>query len=146
LVKRILVPLDGSRAGEAVIPAAEALAHALGAEVVLFEVLEPVVGRVGAGGVSYIIPRDKEIKKALMAYLDSVGKRLKERGLNTSSVVVSGFPAEQISDYAEANAIDLIAMSSRGRSGASRWVFGSVTDKVLHTGDTAVLVVQAPKT
>ena len=145
LVKRILVPLDGSRVAEVAIPVVETLAHALGAEVVLFEVLEPVVGRVGAGGVAYIIPHDKEIKKVVMAYLDSVGKQLKEKGLNTSSVVVSGFPAEQIGDYAEANAIDLIAMSSRGQSGASRWVFGNVTDKTLHTGDTAVLVVQAPK-
>ena len=51
----------------------------------------------------------------------------------------------EIIDYAKANDIDLIAMSTHGRSGIGRWVFGSVTDKVLHAGDTPVLVVSASK-
>ena len=49
----------------------------------------------------------------------------------------------KIIDYAESNAVDLIAMSTHGRSGIGRWVFGSVTDKVLHAGNTPVLVVRA---
>jgi len=60
-------------------------------------------------------------------------------------VVRSGAAADQILEYAEANGIDLIAMSTHGRSGIGRWVFGSVTDKVLHAGDTAVLTVRATK-
>ena len=47
-----------------------------------------------------------------------------------------------ILDFAELNSVDLIAMSTHGRSGINRWVFGSVTEKVLYAGDTAVLVVR----
>ena len=66
-------------------------------------------------------------------------------GLKTSTAIEVGLPAQQIIDYAGANDIDLIAMSSHGRTGVGRWVFGSVTDKVLHAGNTAVLVVRAVK-
>jgi nucleotide-binding universal stress UspA family protein len=57
-----------------------------------------------------------------------------------------GHAAEQIMSYAEDNAIDLVALSSHGRSGMGRWVFGSVTDKVIHTGDIPVLVVHPNQT
>jgi len=65
--------------------------------------------------------------------------------LNTSSELRSGSAAEEIITYAEENNIDLIAMSTHGRSGIGRWVFGSVTDKVLHAGDVPVLTVRASK-
>ncbi len=78
-----------------------------------------------------------------------MAKTFKEKGLDTSSIKrgpsgVSG--RKRFLEYAGANAIDLIAMSTHGRSGIGRWVFGSVTDKVLHAGDTAVLVVRATGT
>ena len=56
-----------------------------------------------------------------------------------------GRAADGILEYAEANRIDLIAMSTHGRSDIGRWVLGSVTDKVLHAGNTAVLTVRATK-
>jgi len=147
LVKRILVPLDGSKTGEAAIPRTEVLSRALGAEIVLFQVVGLVtVWGAYEGYVSYPEPPDPESRKAsAVTYLDGVGKPLKEKGLSISSVVVLGSAAEKIIDYAKANDIDLIAMSTHGRSGIGRWVFGSVTDKTLHAGDTAVLVVRPPK-
>ncbi len=149
LVKRILVPLDGSRIGEAAIPHTEKLAGALGAEVAFFQVLElPIVvsGRF-IDGEFKVTPQEMRKRKASgIAYLDDVGKTLKERGLNISAAVVSGSPAEQIMYWAEEKAIDLIAISTHGRSGIGRWVFGSVTDKVLHAGDTPVLVIPVAKT
>lgn len=148
LIKKILLPLDGSRVGEAAIPVTEALAQALGAELVLFQVIEPVVTTFEIPEASAPYPMamvDETRKTSIIAYLDGVGKQLKEKGLNISSVIGSGSPADQIVDYAGANAIDLIAMSTHGRSGIGRWVFGSITDKVLHAGDTAVLVVPAVK-
>jgi nucleotide-binding universal stress UspA family protein len=81
-----------------------------------------------------------------MQYLDGIGKKLKGKGLGVSSVVVIGSSADQIIDYAKANTIDLIAMSTHGRTGIGRWIFGSVTDKVLHAGDTPVLVARTSKT
>ncbi len=146
LVKKILLPLDGSKIGEAAIAHAEALARALGAEIVLFHVVQPVTvwvgGEVDEAGAAMVLDEEGQ-KASASAYLDDVVKPIKERGLSVSIVMGSGPPADCIIDYAEANAIDLIAMSSHGRSGIGRWVFGSVTDKVLHTGDTAVLVIRA---
>ena len=148
LVKRVLVPLDGSTVGEAAIPCTEALAQAWGAALVLFQVVEPVTHWANMGvDASYYVAEDVESRKAsAIAYLDGMGKSLKERGLSTSSAIGMGPSADEIINYAEANAIDIIAMSTHGRSGVGRWVFGSVTDKVLHAGDTAILVVQAPRT
>ena len=147
LLKRILVPLDGSKVGEAAIPCTEALAKGLDAELVLYQVVEP--GRTWVAGgpeAVYDIAEDiKERKVSALTYLDSMEKLLKERGLRVSSEVDSGPSADLIIDYAETNAIDLIAMSTHGRSGIGRWVFGSVTDKVLHSGDAPVLVVPAAK-
>ncbi len=149
LVKRILVPLDGSRIGEAAIPHAEELAGALGAEVEFFQVLElPVVvsGRFIDGEFQVTPQKIRKRKASGIAYLDDVGKTLKERGIRTSAAVVSGSPAEEIMRWSEERAIDLIAISTHGRSGIGRWVFGSVTDKVMHTGDTPVLIVRASGT
>jgi nucleotide-binding universal stress UspA family protein len=133
LIKKILVPLDGSATGEAAITSAATLAKELGAELVLLRVWEPVA--------TFSAHTSQSI-----AYLDRIGKPMRKGGLKTSSAVATGSAADQIIDYAEANAIDLIAMSTHGRTGLGRWVFGSVTDKVLHAGDTPVLVVHARRT
>jgi nucleotide-binding universal stress UspA family protein len=145
LVKRILVPLDGSELGAGAIPYTETLGQALGAELVLFQAFEPITSWAGYGGgyVPYQVP--EALEKSAIAYLDNIGKPLKEKRLKVSSAVALGSPAQRIIDYAETNAIDLIAMSTHGRTGINRWVFGSVTDKVLHAGDVAVLVVRATK-
>lgn len=147
LVRRILAPLDGSKVGETAIPHAEALARVLGAELVLFHVVEPVSVWVDdvVPAVPWAVAQEEEGRRRARstAYLEGMAKALQERGLSTSSAVSSGPAATRIMDYAEANAIDLIAMSTHGRSGIGRWVFGSITHKVLHIGDTAVLVVRA---
>jgi nucleotide-binding universal stress UspA family protein len=148
-IKRILLPLDGSSVAEQAIPYVEVLAQVLGAELVLFQAFEPVRPVAIEGGVAMspaMIKEEEEAKRgSALAYLDSVGKAFREKGLSTSSVVALGSPADKIIDYADANAIDLIAMSTHGRSGIGRWVFGSVTDKVLHAGDKPVLAVRATK-
>jgi nucleotide-binding universal stress UspA family protein len=144
LLHRILVPLDGSKTGEAALHYAVTLAKKTAAEIVLIEVFEPV-STVGAIGISYSVREDESVRKALMSYLNSVAKPLKDDGLEVSSVVLFGNAANQIMKYAEENGFDLIAISSHGRSGVGRWVFGSVTDKILHTGNVAVLVARATR-
>ncbi len=145
LVKKILAPLDGSKLGEAAIPFIEVLAPALGAELLLFHVVEPVTTwGIYEGYPGYTTPPpDPESRRAsAMVYLDGMAKPLKEKGLSVACVVEYGLPARRITDYAKDNAIDLIAMSTHGRSGVGEWVFGSVTDKVLHAGDKPVLVIR----
>jgi nucleotide-binding universal stress UspA family protein len=146
LIKKILVPLDGSKTGETIIECAEVLAKALDAELVLFQVLEPL--RVVAGFETvtpYSIPQSEEsIKVAARTYLNGVEKTLRGKGIKTSTVIVWGSAAERIIEYAEANT-DLVTISSHGTSGVGRWVLGSVTEKVLQIGDKPVLVARPVK-
>lgn len=149
VINRILVPLDGSKVGEAALPRTETLAKALGAEIILFQVIEPLAIRAAAYDANspYIIAHDDERERAsAQTYLATIAKAIQEKGLTVSVALGAGYPADQIIDYARANNIDLIAMSTHGRTGIGRWVFGSVTDKVLHAGDTAILIVRAAKT
>jgi nucleotide-binding universal stress UspA family protein len=142
LLRRILVPLDGSKIGESALCYAVELARTTGAEMVLIEVLEPVKV-VGATGIPYAIPEDESVRKSLLCYLDHVAEPIRNNGLKVSTVALFGKAANKIMEYTEKNAIDLIAVSTHGRSGLGRWVFGSVTDKILHTGNVAVLVAHA---
>lgn len=151
LLRKVLVPLDGSGLGETAVAHAEAMAESLASEIVLCHVIEPPrplgTETVHTGGKLQFRPKEEteRRKAAAMEYLDSVGRALREKGLTISNAVPVGFAADQIIDYASQNDIDLIAMSSHGRTGIGRWVFGSVTDKVVHAGDTPVLVVRAAK-
>jgi nucleotide-binding universal stress UspA family protein len=147
LFRKILVPLDGSKEGEQAIPQAEALAKAFGAEMILLQVydlLKPIVAGEPYMAMSAVVLQEEEEQReaSAMDYLMKTEEALRRKGLDTSKVVLMGSAADKILDYAEANGIDLIAMSTHGRSGIGRWVFGSVTDKVLHAGDTPVLAVR----
>lgn len=156
LLKKILVPLDGSKTGATAVPAAEMLARQLGAELVLLRVVVPFsLQRDSFQG--FIDPTMEELvmqaekgqedrKDSATMYLKDVEKPLREQGIATSVVVTLGSPPDEIIEYAKENGIDLVSMSSHGKTGIGRWIFGSVTDKVLHAGDTPVLVVRARKT
>ena len=149
LIRKILVPLDGSSLGETAVTQAEAMAKTLGAEIIFLLALEPPRPLAGEGpsAARKLHLRLKEEvylrKDMALEYLDKAGRPLRERGLRVSHEVLSGSAAEQIIDFAKKKEVDLIAMSSHGRSGIGRWVFGSVTDKVVHAGDTPVMVVRA---
>jgi nucleotide-binding universal stress UspA family protein len=146
LVKKILVPLDGSKTGETIIECAQVLAGALDAELVLFQALEPL--RIVAGYETVVpstLPQSEEsIKASARAYLNGVEKSLKEKGIKTSTAIAWGSAAERIIEFAESNT-DLVTISSHGRSGVGRWVFGSVTEKVLQVGDKPLLVARPVK-
>jgi len=148
LLKKILVPLDGSEAGEAAVPHVEALARAFDARVILFHVLElaPVPVMVAPGiQIPYPLVTPEQGARAavsILAYLEGVEKALTEKGVNASSETSSGSPAVEIVNYAAGNAIDLIAMSTHERSGIRHWVFGSVTEKVLQAASTPILTVR----
>ncbi len=138
-VKAMLVPLDGSKPAEAVLPHVKTLAKQGCAglvEVVLFGVSEPLVES------GYYIPDVLTKPEELKKYLDAIGTRLKDANIRVRSEVRKGNPAEQIIEYAKENPFDLIVMSTHGRSGLGRWVFGSVADKVLHTASIPVFIVR----
>lgn len=143
LIKKILLPLDSSRAGEAPVEYARLLAVALDAELVLLQALEPVNLVIGFENLSTLgVPGNEEIKKSAVSYLTKVEDRLKTSDIKTSVEIVWGSAAESILDYADTNEVDLITMSARGRSDISRWVFGSVAEKILHAGKKPLLMVR----
>jgi nucleotide-binding universal stress UspA family protein len=142
LLSRIVVPLDGSQIGEAALCYAVEIATKTGAEIALIEVFEQVRG-VGASGARYTIPEDESVRRSLLSYLEHVAGPIRSRGLRVSTTVLFGNAATDIVDYAEKNAMDLVALSTHGRSGFGRWVFGNVTDKILHAGDVPVLVAHS---
>jgi nucleotide-binding universal stress UspA family protein len=59
--------------------------------------------------------------------------------------VEEGFPANVILDTATEESVDLITMATHGRSGLRRWVYGSITEKILRSANCAMLVVRPPK-
>ncbi|MDY6916745.1 MAG: universal stress protein [Chloroflexota bacterium] len=153
MYKMILVPLDGSELSEMVLPHVEMLAQATKkpAEVVLLRVaMSPSPAFSGYQDLSGQGPVLAEKaaaadKEEAEKYLAEVGKRLRDKGLRVRVELLVGSPGDEILDYAENNPVDLIAMASHGRSGISRWAYGSVTSKVLRGISTPILVVTPPR-
>jgi nucleotide-binding universal stress UspA family protein len=77
-------------------------------------------------------------------YLGDIEKQLRDQGFNVRTESCLGKPAEEIVNYATKNKVDLIIMASHGRSGVSRWAYGSEADKVLRSSCVPVLLVKVP--
>ena len=138
MYNKILVPLDGSKIAECAIEHVKTIATGCNVpEVDLLFVVEPIPAGLYQSSV--------EGKEKLMAWgkdsLAKIEKSLVTDGIAVKSIVLEGKQAETIVDYAAKNDIDLIVMSTHGRSGPSRWAFGSVTDKVIRASPVSVLIV-----
>ena len=153
MAEKILVPLDGSKVGEAALPyVTDLVANLLPepkVEVTLMQVLSSLSRYIVAGEETVRIPYTEQemeqMKKKAIEYLTKAGEALRKKGATIKVKVAVGSPADEIIKAADEIKVDIIAMSSHGRSGFSRWAFGSVADKVLHGGNKPVLVVKAPK-
>ena len=155
MYERILVPLDGSKVGEAALPYVEDLVAKLSpevkVEVILLQVLAWSPTRyVGGGEGQVIVPYTEEAleqtKKQAMDYLNETGEALRTKGATVTAKVAIGSAHDEIVKVAEETNADLITMSTHGRTGLSRWAFGSVTDKVLRReGRVPITMVKAPK-
>ncbi|MDH4268738.1 MAG: universal stress protein [Dehalococcoidia bacterium] len=165
MYKKILVALDGSKLAECALPHAEELAKGCDTtEVILVSVTERVQGyravkgstepfiRSGGGWGSSIQPPLQRLvpeafgkkEKQAERYLGRIAEKLESKGVKVHTEVLFWPPAEAIASYAEQNGADIIVMSSHGRSGPSRWAYGSVADKVLRASCVPVLMVRAP--
>jgi nucleotide-binding universal stress UspA family protein len=153
MFERVLVPLDGSKVGEAALPVIEQLVDKLApgtkVEITLIGVITllrhwVVVGEASAP-VSYTDEELQIIKQRVSDYLTSTAESLKKRGVSVNTIVSSGNAADEILKAADEVKADLIAMSTHGRSGLRRLAFGSITDKVMHGAGVPVLMVRAPE-
>ncbi|MDD5082511.1 MAG: universal stress protein [Dehalococcoidales bacterium] len=136
MYSKILVPLDGSKTAECVLGHIIEIAGGC-TQVELLFVAEPAPPG--------LYESREEAHKKLMAwgkeYLAGVEDILTKDGVGAKSVIVEGKAAETIVDYAENNGVDLIVMSTHGRSGPSRWAFGSVAEKIIRSSIIPVLIV-----
>ena len=157
----IVVPLDGSELAAQVMPYVRTLAPLLDAHVHLLR----IVPETPAGGSEswaqvliavYGVPESEAVRRAdhdavmeelhqqAQAYLDTQAQTLRSAGIEVTSEVRTGSPAETIVEVAAAHMPGaLIAMATHGYSGLRRWALGSVADKVLHATTTPLILVRA---
>lgn len=139
MIGKILVPLDGSQIAESVLPYVQEMASRTGAQVLLLTCIQPIVVW-DATATTFSLDREEEFAQG---YLDGRRQALEAEGLKVRTKVVQGPAAESILKVAAEEGADLIAMSTHGRSGLTRWLFGSVATKVLEGCDRPLFLVRS---
>ncbi|MFC1896955.1 universal stress protein [Chloroflexota bacterium] len=141
ILDKAVVPLDGSKESEAVIPYIEELAAKFKVEVTLYHMLS-----LDANIYSEVqFTQTESLRASAKDYIGRVAAQLEQKGIVVMakfSEVTKGAEAEEIINLADKTQADLVAMSTHGRSGISRWFLGSVADRVLHEGNTPLLLVR----
>ena len=141
MYKKIMVPLDGSDLAECVLPHLEAIARGCQiASIVFIRVVDPGLppANFPVGDEFGLYKTDweqlrKHREKEAEDYLKKLESRLNYSWVQVHTTVVAGKVAETLADYATHNDVDLILIASHGRSGISRWVMGSVADRLLRS-------------
>lgn len=147
LINRILISLDGSDLSKLALPIGEELAAKLKVSVTLFQMATKVrIYEDDSGTSAYTdyAQLDEDEKKRVSAKMIALEKEVKKKGIDVTHVVTSGYnAAEDIIEIAKKADADLMVMSTHGRSGLGRWVFGSVAEKILRHGEIPLLLVNA---
>jgi len=147
MYRKVVVPLDGSELAEGILPHVVEAIRDRAAWVYLLSVVPPMKGIVpkfvdvcstAAGPPEEM----SHVERELVEYLRAVAKRLEPGAAGVQICVRFGRPADEILAFTGDIQADLIAMSTHGRSGITRWVFGSVTERVLRGATCPVLLVR----
>jgi len=141
MIKKILVPLDGSELAEKVLPYVEEQGQKLEAEIILLWALHPQVIMSDYGSAAYQTIITLEEDEAT-TYLSDMQSRLQKKGLSVRTEIVDGPAAQEIIDFACQEKVDLIMKTTHGRSGPSRWVYGNVAAKVIQGAPCPVFLVR----
>jgi len=143
-LRRILVPTDGSPESMAVVSPAEKMALLFGSQIVLLHVVPPWYPPPAWSGMEggFLPPPPPPVPEKDSATV-KMAERFAQAGLKVTRMTSSGDAAAEIVDHASVPGIDLIAMASHGRSGVSRWMLGSVAERVLRSAMVPLLIVRA---
>jgi len=142
MYKKILAPLDGSELAECALEHVRTVTKGRRApKVILLQVIPFPAHPAHTLSDELIRSESEKAEANARDYLAKVADSLRADGIAVDTAIVRGGPAEEILDYAKENKVDLIVMSTHGRSGVSRWVFGSVAERVLRHSATPVLIV-----
>lgn len=145
MYRHILVPLDGSALAEQVLPHVHALAANEGTtKITLLRAVPPIFTTSVdySGMLATTTEAITQMEQEALDYLQHIAKQFQSEGYEVHTEISSLPPAEAIIEYAENHNVDLIVIATHGRSGLSRWVFGSVTQKVVQVAPTPVLVIR----
>jgi nucleotide-binding universal stress UspA family protein len=149
MYQNILVPLDGSKLAECVFAHMDALARGcLVKTVTLVQAVEPYQYPTYGGEMTVTSREIEEINTAnklqARAYLQKAADGFKYENVDVRWEMLIGRAAEALADYAAKKKMDLILIATHGRTGVSRWVWGSVADRLLRAACTPILMVRAP--
>lgn len=145
MYKKILLPLDGSRRAEAILPHVEDLATRYGARVIILIVEEPAIQLEIDETINaerYLEER-AQMRKNIAAYATRIINRLKARDIGAEFLIGKGPVAQSVIKTAARENIDLVAMTSHGRSGWARTFYGSVAAGVLQNIDRPILMIRS---
>jgi len=138
----IMIPTDGSDAAGVAFDHGLAIAERTGARVHAVNVVN--ISDLSTGA-DYTMPTElfETFRERGERATEAVAAAARERGLDAVTEVREGFPARDLLDYAESEAVDLIAMGTAGRTGMSRFLLGSTAERVIRHADAPVLAVNA---
>ena len=145
MFRRALVPLDGSMVAEAIVPFILEIAGPLDMEVALLRVIVPTPPVVVGGGGGVVVDDIEKIRATANEYLASVAAGLRARGVRASTQVRFGKAVAEILAGAQEADADLIAMTTHGRGGLGRLLFGSVAEAVLRQAEIPVFLMRQTK-
>ncbi len=134
--ERILLPHDGSDLADQAIPPATALARVYGAELILFR-----VENFATGGPHHTLRAEQDV----VAELEPLRAKLEAHGIAVRSAAAVGADAREILKAVERFDVDLLAMTSHGRSGVSNWWFGSVAEALAQAAPCPLFVVRVSR-
>jgi nucleotide-binding universal stress UspA family protein len=142
--KKVLVPLDGSKRAEKILPHVEELAHRYEAKVILLQVVEYQTAVSPEGAYMPMTQTQiDELKQEAESYLTGLANSLKQKSIQCTARVVYGPVVESITNSAERENVDLIAMASHGRSGLARVFYGSIAAGILQNVDRPLLLIRS---
>jgi nucleotide-binding universal stress UspA family protein len=147
-LRKILLPTDFSGCANYALPYAAAIARATKATIICVHVVEPMVPAVGYSGLSEPMPIadiSEQLEDSAERELPQVAECEDFNGLNVEEVIVHGDAAAEIVRVASEHEVDLIVVSSHGRTGLGRIIFGSTAEAVVRHAGCPVLVVKPPQ-
>ena len=140
MYQRVLLTLDGPALAEQALPHAVAQAERFQAELILLRVLEPVAKNLNLPIEA--VRRAKEVTRELAReYLERVAVGVRESGIPVRAISFEGDAHKETVHFAEGERVDLIVMCTRGHAGLSRWLMGSVGDRVVRGASVPMLPV-----
>ncbi len=141
---KILVPLDGSKRAERILPHVEELAKRYKAKIILLQIVE--FKAINSGEGAFIPLSDYEFdqaEKQTETYLKGIQGEFREKNIESRTHVIHDPVVEGIISIAAQEGVDLIALASHGRGGLSRVFYGSVAAGLLHRVDRPLLIIRS---